>query len=93
MLFSLDDSIERIFGISVTNSERSQIKRDIKLIRKRYRNDRGWMQYLKYNKKKILLAFELYCGFDHNLSKKVELWVEYCERALTEGAFFLDYLL
>ena len=93
MLFSLDEQLESTFGILITEKEKSKILRDIRKIRLKYRKDRGFFQYIRLSAHKVLLAFETYSDFDHDVSKKIVLWDEFKEYALEEGAYLIDYLI
>lgn len=93
MLFSLDDSLERIFGCTITFKERLKIARDIKKIKRMYRREKGFFKAFRLKPRKVLFAFEIYLGFDHFSRTQTELWEEFNYYCQSEGAFFLDNLI
>lgn len=93
MFFSLDDSLERIFGYSITFKQRLKIASDIKKIKRMYRREKGFFKAFKLKKQRVLFAFEVYASIENFDSILIEHWEEFYAYCQSEGTLFLDNLI
>ncbi len=92
MLFSLDE-LEKIFPGN-TYKQNRQILREIRLIKKAYRKQKGFLKSLKLTRKKILRKFSFYeydCFCMFQRQDTMENWNEFVSICTEKrGAEFLE---